>query len=31
MIHGRDERIPVSKLADTIKFYYRLIGILQDI
>jgi len=31
MIHGKDERIPVEKLADTIKFYYRLIGILQDI
>jgi len=29
MIHGKDERIPVEKLADTIKFYYRLIGILQ--
>ncbi len=31
MIHGKDERIPVDKLVDTIKFYYRLIGILQDI
>ncbi|MBP8640140.1 MAG: M20/M25/M40 family metallo-hydrolase [Oscillospiraceae bacterium] len=31
MIHGKDERIPVEKLADTIKFYYRLIGILQYI
>ncbi|MFB0920428.1 MAG: M20 family peptidase [Oscillospiraceae bacterium] len=31
MIHGKDERIPITKLADTIKFYYRLIGIVQDI
>ena len=31
MIHGRDERISVEKLADTIKFYYRLIGIIQNI
>ena len=31
MIHGKDERISVQKLADTIGFYYRLIGILQDI
>ncbi len=30
MIHGKDERISVEKLADTIKFYYRLMGILQD-
>ena len=31
MIHGRDERISVDKLADTIRFYYRLIGIIQYI
>ena len=31
MIHGKDERISVEKLADTIRFYYRLIGILQFI
>lgn len=31
MIHGKDERIPVEKLADTIRFYYRLIRILQYI
>ena len=31
MIHGKDERISIQKLADTIGFYYRLIGILQDI
>jgi len=31
MIHGKDERIPVEKLADAIRFYYRLIKILQYI
>ena len=31
MIHSKDERIPVEKLADTIKFYYRLISLLQNL
>jgi carboxypeptidase PM20D1 len=30
MIHGKNEQIPVEKLADTIRFYYRLMGILQN-
>ena len=30
MIHGKNERIPVDTLAHAIEFYYRLIGILQD-
>lgn len=29
MIHGKNERIPIDKLASTIEFYYRLLGILQ--
>jgi len=29
MIHAKNERIPIDKLADTIRFYYRLMGILQ--
>ena len=30
MIHAKNERIPIDKLTDTIRFYYRLMGNLQN-